>query len=50
MLLATALVGRTLVNPLRRLQADALEIAAVRLPARVAAAAAGADGASTDHR
>jgi signal transduction histidine kinase len=43
-LLATALVGRSLVNPLRRLQADALEIAAVRLPARVAAAAAaGAD-------
>ena len=38
---ATVLVGRTLVNPLRRLQADALEIAAVRLPARVAAAAAG---------
>jgi signal transduction histidine kinase len=44
-LLATALVGRTLVNPLRRLQADALEIAAVRLPARVAAAASGTDGA-----
>ncbi|MGH3211757.1 MAG: sensor histidine kinase [Trebonia sp.] len=42
-LLATALVGRTLVNPLRRLQADALEIAAVRLPARVAAAATGTD-------
>jgi signal transduction histidine kinase len=42
-LLATALVGRTLVNPLRRLQADALEIAAVRLPARVAAAAAGTE-------
>jgi len=42
-LLATALVGRTLINPLRRLQADALEIAAVRLPARVAAAAAGAE-------
>jgi signal transduction histidine kinase len=39
-LLGTALVGRSLVNPLRRLQADALEIAAVRLPARVAAAAA----------
>jgi signal transduction histidine kinase len=36
----TALIGHTLVNPLRRLQADALEIAAVRLPARVAAAAA----------
>jgi signal transduction histidine kinase len=42
-LLATALVGRSLVNPLRRLQADALEIAAVRLPARVAAAAAGTE-------
>jgi signal transduction histidine kinase len=42
---ATALIGRTLVNPLRRLQADALEIAAVRLPARVAAAAAGTDTA-----
>ena len=41
--LATALVGRTLVNPLRRLQEDALEIAAVRLPARVAAAAAGTE-------
>jgi signal transduction histidine kinase len=42
-LLATALVGRTLINPLRRLQADALEIAAIRLPARVAAAAAGTE-------
>jgi signal transduction histidine kinase len=42
-LLATALVGRTLVNPLRKLQADALEIATSRLPARVAAAASGAD-------
>jgi signal transduction histidine kinase len=42
-LLATALVGRTLVRPLRRLQADALEIASVRLPARVEAAAAGTD-------
>jgi signal transduction histidine kinase len=39
-LLVTFLVGRTLVNPLRRLRADALEIASVRLPARVAAAAA----------
>ena len=44
-LLGTALVGRSLVNPLRRLQADALEIAAVRLPARVAAAASGTDAA-----
>jgi signal transduction histidine kinase len=42
-LAATALIGRSLVNPLRRLQADALEIAAVRLPARVMAAAAGTD-------
>ena len=50
MLGVTALVGRSLVNPLRRLQADALEIATVRLPAQVAAAAAGgqaADGAVT---
>ena len=39
----TALIGHTLVNPLRRLQADALEIATVRLPARVAAAAAGTE-------
>ncbi|HEY2595236.1 MAG TPA: nitrate- and nitrite sensing domain-containing protein, partial [Chloroflexota bacterium] len=44
-LLATALVGRTLVNPLRRLQRDALEIATVRLPERVAAAATGTDEA-----
>jgi signal transduction histidine kinase len=36
----TGLIGRSLVNPLRRLQADALDIAAVRLPARVAAASA----------
>jgi signal transduction histidine kinase len=42
-LLLTALVARSLVRPLRRLQADALEIAAVRLPAQVAAAASGAD-------
>jgi signal transduction histidine kinase len=40
---ATALIGRSLVNPLRQLQADALEIAAIRLPARVAAAAAGTE-------
>jgi signal transduction histidine kinase len=46
-LLATALVGRTLVNPLRRLQADALEIATKRLPERVAAAAAGTDAPET---
>ena len=46
-LLATALVGRTLVNPLRRLQSDALEIATKRLPERVAAAAAGTDAPET---
>jgi signal transduction histidine kinase len=46
-LLATALVGRTLVNPLRRLQRDALEIATVRLPERVAAAATGTDAEAT---
>jgi signal transduction histidine kinase/Sec-independent protein translocase protein TatA len=32
----TIIVARSLVNPLRRLQTDALEIASVRLPARVA--------------
>jgi signal transduction histidine kinase len=42
-LIATALVGRSLVNPLRRLRTDALDIAAVRLPSRVAAAAEGTD-------
>jgi len=42
-LLVTFLIARSMVNPLRRLQADALEIAAVRLPARVAAAASGTD-------
>ncbi len=47
-LLATALVARSMVNPLRRLQKDALEIAAVRLPERVAAAASGAELAETD--
>ncbi|HEY2596355.1 MAG TPA: nitrate- and nitrite sensing domain-containing protein, partial [Chloroflexota bacterium] len=46
-LFVTALVGRTLVNPLRRLQRDALEIATVRLPERVAAAATGTDGEAT---
>jgi signal transduction histidine kinase len=39
----TALIGHTLVSPLRRLTADALEIAAVRLPTRVAAAASGTE-------
>jgi signal transduction histidine kinase len=47
-LVATALVARSMVNPLRRLQADALEIASVRLPARVAAAASGTDLAEAD--
>jgi signal transduction histidine kinase len=42
-LLATVLVGRTLVKPLRRLQSDALDIATRRLPARVAAAASGTE-------
>jgi signal transduction histidine kinase len=49
-LLATALVGRTLVNPLRRLQSDALEIATKRLPERVAAAAAGTDAPETTNK
>jgi signal transduction histidine kinase len=35
-LIATLLVARSLVDPLRRLQADALEVATVRLPSRVA--------------
>jgi signal transduction histidine kinase len=43
----TMFVARSLVNPLRRLQTDALEIAAVRLPARVAAMAAEPDPAGT---
>jgi len=47
-LLAAALVARSMVNPLRRLQRDALEIAAVKLPARVAAAASGAELAEAD--
>jgi signal transduction histidine kinase len=40
---ATALIGHSLISPLRRLQSDALEIATVTLPARVAAAAAGTE-------
>ena len=47
-LLAAALVARSMVNPLRRLQRDALEIAAVKLPARVAAAASGAELSESD--
>ncbi len=35
-LIATLIVARSLVEPLRRLQADALEVATVRLPERVA--------------
>jgi signal transduction histidine kinase len=35
-LAATLIVARSLVEPLRRLQADALEVASVRLPSRVA--------------
>jgi signal transduction histidine kinase len=47
-LLATALVARSMVNPLRRLQRDALEIATIKLPERVAAAASGAELAEAD--
>jgi signal transduction histidine kinase len=47
-LLATALVARSMVNPLRRLQRDALEIATVKLPERVAAAASGSELAEAD--
>jgi len=35
-LVLTIIVARSMVDPLRRLQSDALEIASVRLPARVA--------------
>jgi signal transduction histidine kinase len=42
-LLAGLLVGRSLLLPLRRLRAGALEIAAVRLPERVKAIGEGAD-------
>ena len=47
-LIAAALVARSMVNPLRRLQKDALEIAAVKLPERVAAAATGSELAEMD--
>jgi len=47
-LLATALVARSMVNPLRRLQREALEIATIKLPERVAAAASGAELAESD--
>jgi signal transduction histidine kinase len=39
----TLILSRSLVHPLRRLQADALEIATVQLPARVAALSAATD-------
>ena len=42
-LLATIIVARSLVEPLRRLQADALEVASVRLPERVAELSEAAD-------
>ena len=42
-LIATLIVARSLVEPLRRLQADALEVASVRLPARVAELSQSAD-------
>ena len=47
-LLATTLVARSMVNPLRRLQREALEIATVKLPQRIAAAARGAELAEAD--
>jgi HAMP domain-containing protein len=47
-LLAAAFVARSMVNPLRRLQRDALEIATVKLPERVAAAASGNDLSEED--
>jgi signal transduction histidine kinase len=46
-LILTFVVARSLVHPLRRLQADALEIATVRLPARVAALSAATDPNAT---
>jgi len=42
-LIATIIVARSLVEPLRRLQADALEVATVRLPERVAELSEAAD-------
>jgi len=46
-LVLTFIVARSLVHPLRRLQADALEIATVRLPARVAALSEATDPHAT---
>jgi signal transduction histidine kinase len=42
-LIATLIVARSLVEPLRRLQADALQVATVRLPERVAELSEAAD-------
>jgi signal transduction histidine kinase len=42
-LILTVIVARSLVNPLRRLQAEALDIASARLPARVAELSESAD-------
>ncbi len=42
-LIMTLIVARSLVEPLRRLQADALEVATVRLPERVAELSEAAD-------
>ena len=42
-LILTVIVARSLVDPLRRLKSDALEIASVRLPARVAALSESSD-------
>ena len=42
-LIATIIVARSLVEPLRRLQAGALEIASIRLPSRVAEIGQSAD-------
>src|SRR5262249_17967126 len=48
-LIATLIVARSLVDPLRRLQTDALEIATVRLPARVAELSESAHPAASLH-
>ena len=46
-LILTFIFARSLVNPLRKLQADALEIATVQLPARVAALSEATDPNAT---
>jgi signal transduction histidine kinase len=48
-LIATFVVARSLVEPLRRLQAGALEIASVRLPSRVAELGQSADPEASLH-